>query len=233
LFELPEGIPVAVGSLDHHVAAIGAGAGRIAPFSISMGTVIAATCLDDNFAVDPKCCLGPGMYGRGWYRLAWHNHGTRALNWYHDNFAPEHSISELLAMAEEVPAGISLPALALCPWDQHWPHRKHLAFSDHHARPDHGIYIQSILAGIADLLKDMLNTLQPDLVKQGIVVTGGGARCDSWMRMISERIGAPVFRSSSEQAGCLGAAVLASVAAGWYSRIDEASAAMVGECVTL
>lgn len=228
-FGFQTGIPVVVGSLDHHVAAIGAGAGKTAPFCVSMGTVLAATCLDTKYDTQPGCNVGPGMHGDGYYRLAWHNHGTRALNWYRDAFAPELSIDDLLALAKKTDPAAQLPAVALCPWELN----KEDVFSDGHRNADHGFYMLAILSGIADLLKDMLTRLQPDLVNQGIVVTGGGARCDAWMQLIASRLQAPVYRSASEQAGCLGAAVLAAVGAGWFSTIEEASAAMVdiSDCI--
>ncbi len=224
LFGLPCGIPVVVGSLDHHVAAIGAGAGKTAPFSVSTGTVLCATCLDDRYEVDPKLCMGPGMNGKGFYRIAWHNHGTRALNWYRDTYAPEHSIEQLLQLAEAVPADTPLPTATLCPWEL----PDNPGFSDNHTSvADHGLYTRAILHSMVDLLDGMLQSLQPDLIPQGIIVTGGGARCTFWMQMIADRLNAPVYRSASTEAGCLGAAVLAAVGAGWYPDIESASAAMV------
>jgi sugar (pentulose or hexulose) kinase len=229
LFGLPAGIPVIVGSLDHHVAAIGAGAGKVAPFSISMGTVLAATCLDSRYEVHKDCCVGPGMHGEGYYRIAWHNNGTRALNWYRDTFAPDHTIDELLHQAETVNPESPLPSVELCPWER----AADTVFSDGHASDNHGLYILAILTTMTNMLYDMLTTLQPDLISQGIVVTGGGARCDFWMQMIANRIQAPVYRSHSEQAGCMGAAVLAAAGAGWYPTIEDASAAMVkfNDCI--
>lgn len=229
LFGLPCGIPVVVGSLDHHVAAIGAGAGKTAPFSVSTGTVLCATCLDDRYEVDPKLCMGPGMNGKGYYRIAWHNHGTRALNWYRDKYAPDHSIEQLLQLASAVPADVALPGVTLCPWEQ----PADPGFADGHGAEDHGLYTRAILCSMVDLLDNMLQSLQPDLVPQGIVVTGGGARCAFWMQMIADRINAPVYRSASSEAGCLGAAVLAAVGAEWYHDIEEASAAMVriSDCI--
>lgn len=222
-FGLPCGIPVVLGSLDHHVAAIGAGAGKTAPFSVSTGTVLCATCLDDRYQVDPKLCMGPGMNGNGYYRIAWHNHGTRALNWYRDKYAPDYSIEQLLEKAQAVPADTALPSVTLCPWEQ----VDGSGFSDDPRSDDHGLYARAILQSMVDLLDNMLQSLRPDLVPQGIVVTGGGARCTFWMQTIADRINAPVYRSASAEAGCLGAAVLAAVGAGWYPDIEAASAAMV------
>ncbi len=229
MFGLPAGIPIVAGSLDHHVAAVGAGAGKKAPFSVSTGTVLAATCLDTKYDTEAGCCVGPGMNGDGYYRLAWHNNGTRALNWYRDTFAPGTSIDELLVLAAGVEPSAELPEVKLCPWE----FDKDEVFSDRHELENHGIYVLAILNTMSDMLKDMLMRLQPDLVSKGIVVTGGGARCDLWMQMIAEKLQAPVYRSASEQAGCLGAAVLAATGAGWYDSIEEASAAMVkiSDCI--
>ena len=58
-----------------------------------------------------------------------------------------------------------------------------------------------MLNTMTDMLKDMLITLQPDLVSQGIVVTGGGARCAFWSTVLAScSIAAEV---SSIVAACL------------------------------
>ena len=67
---LKRGIPFAVGSLDHHTAAIGAGLGRLAPVSESTGTVLAALRLADAYLPQPDYCVGPGVSGAGYYQLA-------------------------------------------------------------------------------------------------------------------------------------------------------------------
>jgi xylulokinase len=58
------------------------------------------------------------------------------------------------------------------------------------------------------------------------VVMGGGSRSDLWCQIISDITGVPVVRSTSAEATCLGAGILAATAAGWYADVSAAAAAM-------
>jgi xylulokinase len=49
-----------------------------------------------------------------------------------------------------------------------------------------------------------------------LVVFGGGAGSDPWLRAKAERVPVPVWRSTAGEAVARGAAVLAGVAAGWW-----------------
>jgi xylulokinase len=57
---LPQGVWVAVGSLDHHVAAIGAGIGGLRDISISLGIVVACLSYLDTYRPLAGCCMGRG-----------------------------------------------------------------------------------------------------------------------------------------------------------------------------
>jgi len=79
-FGLRARIPVAVGSLDHHVAAIGAGIGTVAPVSESTGTVLACLGYSAEYRPRRHCCMGPNGAG-GWYQLAFDSNGAAGLEW--------------------------------------------------------------------------------------------------------------------------------------------------------
>jgi xylulokinase len=55
---------------------------------------------------------------------------------------------------------------------------------------------------------------------------GGGSRSALWCQIFADVTGVPVVRSSSAEATCLGAGILAAVAAGWYPDPAAAAAAM-------
>ncbi|MEJ1972445.1 MAG: FGGY-family carbohydrate kinase [Lacunisphaera sp.] len=67
LLGLPAGIPFAVGSLDHHMAALGSGLGRMADVSISTGTVLAAVTQVETVVPQPDCYHGPDFDGSGFF----------------------------------------------------------------------------------------------------------------------------------------------------------------------
>ncbi|MBS0632012.1 MAG: FGGY-family carbohydrate kinase, partial [Verrucomicrobia bacterium] len=99
LLGLPPGIPFAVGSIDHHVAALGSGLGRLADVSISTGTVLAA--ITRTVAVSPQsdCYHGPDFETDGYFRLIFDPNGAGQLEEYQRRLAPGRSIEELIALA--------------------------------------------------------------------------------------------------------------------------------------
>ena len=60
------------------------------------------------------------------------------------------------------------------------------------------------------------------------VVMGGGSRSDLWRQIMADVTGVPVVRSTSAEATCLGAGILAAVAVGWYADAGTAAGAMTG-----
>ena len=66
------------------------------------------------------------------------------------------------------------------------------------------------------------------------VALGGGSRSDLWCQILADVTGVPVFRSTTTEATCLGAGILAAVTAGWYADARLAADAMTGtgECFT-
>mgnify|MGYP002682497050 CR=1 FL=1 len=63
---------------------------------------------------------------------------------------------------------------------------------------------------------------------------GGGSRSRLWCQITADITGVPVVRSTTTEATCLGAGILAATAAGWYPDVQAAAAAMTGtaECFT-
>lgn len=64
-----------------------------------------------------------------------------------------------------------------------------------------------------------------------LLTIGGGARSALMRRIVADSTGRPVQVSSTLEASCLGAGMLAASGAGWYASPAEASAAMQGEVV--
>ena len=60
------------------------------------------------------------------------------------------------------------------------------------------------------------------------VVMGGGSRSRLWCQIVADVTGVPVVRSTTSEATCLGAGILAAAAAGWYPDAISAADAMTG-----
>ncbi len=105
LLGIPAGIPLAVGSLDHHVAAIGAGICSVDAPSISIGTVVACVRYQQRCEPLPGCASGPGTHGYPFYLLAFEENGTGALDRYHRENRRDMLFAEMLSTVESIPVG--------------------------------------------------------------------------------------------------------------------------------
>jgi sugar (pentulose or hexulose) kinase len=208
---VPAGIPVAVGGLDHHVAAIGSGLGRLADTSISTGTVLAALTLVNDPAPRAGCYHGPHVDGDRYYRLAFDPNGAGQLEDYQRRFAPELSIEQLIALAGRAPPRVGPLG------DVGSDGRK----------SDLGIEVRYLLEKIAVTHRDLVRRVAGAGGVRKIVATGGGARSAKWLQIKADTLGVPIVTSACSERACLGAAVFAAVAAGHYLSVAEASLAMV------
>jgi xylulokinase len=208
---VPAGIPVAVGGLDHHVAAIGSGLGRLADTSISTGTVLAALTLVHEPTPRVGCYHGPHVDGNRYYRLAFDPNGAGQLEDYQRRLAPELSIEQLIALAGCVPSRVEPLG------DVGSGGRK----------SGLGIEVRYLLEKIAATHRDLVRRVAGAGGVRRIVATGGGARSAMWLQIKADTLGVPIVAPACCERACLGAALFAAVAAGSYPSVDEASLAMV------
>jgi sugar (pentulose or hexulose) kinase len=203
LLGLPAGVAFAVGSLDHHVAALGSGLGRIADVSISTGTVLAAITKVSVVVPQRDCYHGPDFDDIGFFRLAFDQNGAGQLDDYQQCFAPTLSVEELIGLAAAEPAGSSQES-------------RH-----------HGVKVRQLLEKIAAAQATLLKRVTRGGMTAGrIVATGGGARSALWLQIKADLFGVPVLTPVSEERACLGAAMLASVAANIHENLSQAAEAM-------
>ena len=201
LFGLPGGIPFAVGAIDHHAAAVGAGLGSLAEVSISTGTVLAALALVERIEPIPGCYHGPHTDGRRYYRLAFDADGAGKLENYQRRVAPGKTLEELLAAAER-------------------------ARRDKNPDPVEAGVLE-ILTSVAHAQAGLIARVTGSRRVARIAATGGGARSDLWLRLKAEALGATVVRPAVAEPACLGAAIFAAAASGIHPSIDSAAGAMV------
>ncbi len=201
LLGMPAGVPFAVGAIDHHAAAIGAGLGTLAEVSISTGTVLAALALVDRMEAREDCYHGPHTDGRRFYRLAFDADGAGKLEDYQRRLAPGRPVGELIEAADRARAAGEAGPLESGVLD----------ILGEVARTQAGL-----VARVASLAK-----------VRRVVATGGGARSDLWLQMKAAALGAAVVRPAVEEPASLGAAVFAAAAAGVHPTIESAAGAMV------
>ena len=198
LLGLPGGIPFAVGALDHHAAAIGAGVDVFAEASLSTGTVLAALAIVENVRPLDGCLHGPHSDGRRFYRLAFEAAGAGELEEFQRRNAPERTVAELVAEALTPPSD-SLRAQL----------------------------VRAMLERIATAQQRLLEQLSPGRPLRVVATTGGGARSAEWRAFTRATLRRELFAPANPECACLGAAIFAAAVAGVYDSIPGAARAMV------
>ncbi|RKX78506.1 MAG: hypothetical protein DRP49_00665 [Spirochaetes bacterium] len=220
---LISGTPFSLGGLDHHIAALGAGAGQISGLSESTGTVLAFYQSPISFKPDQLSCLGPSITDGEYYRLSFNDNGGRGVEWYRSNFAEEYSLPELDNMA----AGISPGSDGLIALPEVFRERDLSRFVNVKASHTHGHYFRAIMESTAVSLSSLINRACPDDENLRILATGGGAGSRIWLRVKAMVTGSDLITSSSSEPAAYGAAMLASVAAGWFESSKDAAQSWV------
>jgi xylulokinase len=211
LLGLPEGIPFAVGALDHHAAALGSGLGSLADLSISTGTVLAAILLVDTVEPVADCYHGPHVDGRTFYRLAFDPDGAGRLEDFQRNHGAGRSIEELLALAAMVPNEECQPS----------------ASSGTPSDYETGKAVRAILEHVSATHLRLVERVAGARDIRTVVATGGGARSPLWLQITASTLKRPVVTPTCLERACLGAAAFAAVAAGVYPSLNAALTTMV------
>ena len=209
---VPENIPVVIGSLDHHMAAIGVGVGSHAQVSESTGTVMAALRYLDDYEPRSRCLMGSTPDG-GVYQLAFSDDGSGTLDWYWKNHASEMTLPQLVDLAANIPPGADgLVA-------QSHAHRFEGLTGFLNQSPDHhhGHFARAILEQKARLLKQNIDYLYDGGKPDRIIATGGGSKSDLWSQIKADILDVELLASGCEEPGCLGAATFAALACNWYN----------------
>lgn len=242
---LPAGIPVVAGGGDQAANGVGCGIVRRGVVSASLGTSGVVFAHAEQVSTDPAgrlhtfCHAVPG---------AWHIMGVvlsagGALQWFRNALWPEARATEkaeareiydqITAAAAEVPAGaeglLFLPYLS----GERTPHKDPFArgaFVGLSLRHDRRYMSRAVLEGVAYAMNDSAVLIR----NMGVPVdqvrcSGGGARSRLWRQIMADVIDAPMITINVDEGPAYGAAILAAVAAGLYSTVEEACDAIIRE----
>jgi xylulokinase len=236
---LPQGLPVVAGAGDGQCAGLGANALGDGRAYLNMGTAIAAGVFGEEYVIDRAfrtlCAPIPGDYFfehilRG---------GVFTVQWFVEHFAtdlqnePSEQSPEqqLEAAAEGIPAGAD--GLMLVPyWNNvmspYWDPSASgitIGWTGDHGRAH--LY-RAILEGVAfeqRLVGEAMMAATDQRFTEYITM-GGGSRSDLWCQIMADITAVPVMRSTTAEVTCLGAGILAAVAAGWFPDARTAASAM-------
>ena len=237
---LPAGLPVVATANDKAVEALGSGALDETTALISLGTYISAMVHGHenrkapvdfwtNFACIP-------------HKYLYESHGIRrgmwTLTWFLDLLGEEFADAAAAAgmsrelylerEAEKVaPGSDGLMTVLdwLAPDDKPFRKGVMIGFDARHTR---GHVCRSILEAIALTMKNYVDAMceELDISLEAIVISGGGAGSDLFMRVFADAFEIPSSRSVASGGASLGAAICAAVATGVYPDFETAVALM-------
>ncbi|MDI6870975.1 MAG: FGGY-family carbohydrate kinase [Bacillota bacterium] len=233
---------VATGALDQACGAIGVG--NLAPGVISenTGAALAICATVDRPIFDPKGRMPCHYHAMpDTYMAHTFTTGGMVLRWFRDGFCePEMGVSALCGLdaydvlgreAAQAPPGceglVMLPHLqgAMAPESNPKAKGVFYGFTLHHKKPH---FIRAIMEAIAFAIRRNLDVLEDLGIKVSEIRSlGGGSRSPLWAQIKADVAQRPVYTMQNEEAGCLGAAMLAGVATGIYPSLPKAAAEMV------
>ena len=231
------------GAMDQIYCAVGAG--NIAPDMVTetTGGALAILVTTDEPRFDPQRRVPCNYHARPdtYCMMPWAQTAGMALRWFRDQFykletqvARDSQLNayDLITLAAaHVPAGsdglVVLPHLegAMCPEFNPAARAVFFGASLLHTKAH---FARAIMESVAYMLKKNLEIVE----ELGVDVSeirsmGGGAVSAMWLSIKADVLQKPVTAVAVEEAGCLGAAIMAGVAIGAHASYEEAIAHMV------
>ena len=243
-FGLAAGTRVSIGGIDLGCGAIGVGNIRPGNFSDVTGSSLCTMALTEDVVLDPKgqmpcyCSAVPGLYMIHAYAS-----GGISLRWFRDVFFGEtlagvpagiNPYDYMDLLAADCPPGaeglIALPHLIGSGPPDLCPEMKGtlIGLSTAHGQKH---IVRAFMEGVTmNLCRILEATQELGLAADRIVCLGGGAKSPVWCQIKADATGKPVVTTDGyENAGCMGAAMLAGTAAGLFPDLEEAAKRFVRE----
>jgi len=231
---LRPGTPVVAGGGDQSANAVGVGVVSEGTVALSLGTsgvIFAAThspIHEPRGRVHAFCHALPGR----WHLMSVMLSAAGSLRWFRDTMAPDEPFGDLAAAAAGVPAATDglffLPYLS----GERSPHPDPLArgaFVGLSLQHDRRHLTRAVLEGVAFGLRDGLDLMLAAGMPRPaqIRASGGGLASPVWRQILADVLNAELVTTSTTEGAAFGAAALAAVAAGWFSDVPSAAAALV------
>ena len=226
------GAPVSVGTLDHFAGMIGTGAIRRGRLTLSTGTVMALAALSAEPAPRRSgIAMHYGFLPDTHVMLPVVESGGVSLEWFRRSCMPNTDYDALNAALAERPetellflpnlVGTNAPAFDADATGVFWGLRQ---------RHDAIDMARAVMEGVSFVLRENCEALTASGTQiSEIIATGGGAKSPIWCQLHADRTGISVSVPAEKDAACLGAAIIAAVAAGRYPGFEAA----VAECVRI
>jgi xylulokinase len=234
------------GGGDSHCALLGLGCIENGHTGMLLGTNSTLRSVFDRFVSHPEIKLWgqrhvvPDRHTISASSMA----GASVVNWFKQSFLPrlsEERFAQIERSAADLPAGADgltfLPFIhgERCPFLRPDATGAFAGVRAGHKAPH---FLRAVIEGIAlniaccfDMIGECAGPLDTDIKE--IKLAGGGSRSPLMRQIISDCLNKPIRIMNAEEAGTLGAAMLAGIGSGIYADCREAVAAVVRERETI
>ncbi|BBI33569.1 xylulokinase [Cohnella abietis] len=238
---LPSGIPVVLGWNDMSAALLGLAGlpDRLTGFDITGTSEHVGLIEPGLFSPVPKYVEGMNWVPLGeTHRVIYGvtSTGGQALKWFveqidqygKNDINSSVDYDTILRQAGSISAGseglLFLPYLSgeRSPW---WNPAARGVFFGLNPSHDRSHMARAVMEGVGYALCTMIDRLP--VKPANMLVAGGSSRNRLWNQIKANQIGVPFSRLETTEAGCLGAAILAAYALGWYSSLRETGNQMI------
>ena len=240
---LPKGIPVVAGGGDQAAGGVGCGIVRRGVISSTVGTSGVVFAFADKVSLDPQgrvhtfCHSVPGK----WHIMGVMLSAGGSLRWFRDALCQnEKAVAAetgadpyeyITAAAERIPIGAE--GLTFLPYltGERTPHKDPFAkgaFIGLSLRHTRAHLARAVLEGVAFGMRDSLDIIRGMGVPiEQVRASGGGARSALWRRIQTDVNKVPLVLINVDEGPAYGAALLATVATGLHTSVEEACDATI------
>lgn len=221
-----KGVLVAAGAGDNAAAAIGTGATTNGATNISLGTSGTVFTSCDKFSVGENNSLHAFCHANGKYHLMGCILSAASANkWWIEDILKSKDYEGEVAFAKEKAGnnGVYFLPYLMGERSPHNDVNARGAFIGMRLDTSRQEMSLAVLEGVAFALRDCVEAARSSGLKiSSATLCGGGAKSKLWRRIIADVLGAEIMIPEVEQGPGYGAAILAMVAAGEYSSVEEA-----------
>jgi xylulokinase len=233
---------VCTGALDQAAGAVGVGNVREGIFSENIGAALAVCAPTASLRLDPRRVM-PVHYFAAADTYMYHTFttGGMALRWFRDTFCEnEKALAQLLGCdayeliseeAARIPAGsdglVALPHLSgsMAPDVNANAKGVFYGFTLRHGKAH---FARAVMESIGYIIQRNIETLENlGLHFDEVRSLGGGSKSPVWNQIKADITGKRFVTVQSDEAACLGAAILAGKAVGLFDSIEKAGERMV------
>jgi xylulokinase len=239
---LPAGIPILSGGHDQCCNAVGCGVLAPGQAFYGMGTYL---CLTPVFSQRPvtSAMIARGLNIEqhavpGQYVSFLYNQGGALVKWFRNTFAGVERqqaqssradlYADLLAEMPEQPSRVMVLPHFMVTGPPDFITDSSGLMAGIKLETSRGEILKGLIEGMTFYIRETFETLPGAGIEvKTFCAAGGGSKSDIWIQISADILGRPIVRPKINEAGVLGAAILAGAGCGVFSSLEEGARAMV------